>query len=614
MNFARTEMLFLIWAVPLLFLVYVYGFRKRRRVLSGFSSRGSLKKIVGDIRQGRRRLKTALVLCVFLILSVALAGPQYGFQWREVERKGIDIMIALDCSRSMNAGDVKPTRLDRAKREVYDLLAMLQGDRIGLIPFAGTAFLQCPLTMDYQAFHLFLNTLSPDLLPVGGTDLTVALETALRGFNPETKSEKAIIVITDGEHTGGDDPLETARQAGEAGVKVFCIGVGRDDGAPIPEAQGGFKKDASGNIVLSRLDEETLKEMAVLTGGTYVRSVAGDMDLDVIYKDEIRGKMEGTTISSQRKQVWEDRFQWFLALGVLLLVLDFFLPSSRKTSMVMIFILLTMSGATAEAAGMQEGYDAYQEKKYEEALDHFIKAQIKAPDSPEVSYNIGNTLYRMGDFDSARHNFEKALKSKEKDLRHKAHYNLGNALFRQGKLEEALENYTEASKIKPDDRHTRENIEFVKKVMEQLKQQQKENPSDQGTSPQDSEGEASREPDPSAQDDQQDHQKKPSEEDKAEEQQAEGKPSQESQQGQEEESPSPEYAGEMAPDQEPAGSGQEEAASTPQGSSEKEDANAAIMEDAEKKERASRILDRLEDKPGRALMPKYKKRSVEKDW
>ena len=133
MNFARTEMLFLIWTVPLLFLIYLYGFRKRRKVLSAFSSEKGLKTTVGGMAHHRRRVKTALVLGVFLFLSLALAGPQYGFQWRETERKGIDMMIALDCSRSMTAGDIKPTRLDRAKREVYDLLSMLKGDRIGLI-------------------------------------------------------------------------------------------------------------------------------------------------------------------------------------------------------------------------------------------------------------------------------------------------------------------------------------------------------------------------------------------------------------------------------------------------------------------------------------------------
>ena len=227
-----------------------------------------------------------------LFTAVALAGPKYGYRWQEIRQQGVDIIIALDCSRSMTAADIQPTRLERAKREVFDLLAMLQGDRVGLVAFAGTAFLQCPLTLDYDAFNLFLNALSPDYLPVGGTDITGALATALDSFDPKSASDKAVILITDGENTGDGEPLKAAETLKEKKIKLFCIGVGGSDGVPIPEPAGGFKKDRSGQIVLSRLDENTLKKMAVVTGGTYVRSVAGDMDLDAIYTDEIRRTME----------------------------------------------------------------------------------------------------------------------------------------------------------------------------------------------------------------------------------------------------------------------------------------------------------------------------------
>ena len=277
-----------------------------------------------------------------LFTAVALAGPKYGYRWQEIRQQGVDIIIALDCSRSMTAADIQPTRLERAKREVFDLLAMLQGDRVGLVAFAGTAFLQCPLTLDYDAFNLFLNSLSPDYLPVGGTDITGALATALDSFDPKSASDKAVILITDGENTGDGEPLKAAETLKEKKIKLFCIGVGGSDGVPIPEPAGGFKKDRSGQIVLSRLDENTLKKMAVVTGGTYVRSVAGDMDLDAIYTDEIRRTMEAETVSSGRKQVWEDRFQWPLALALLCLVAELMLPVTRKTMLVSLLAALML--------------------------------------------------------------------------------------------------------------------------------------------------------------------------------------------------------------------------------------------------------------------------------
>ena len=303
MSFFRTEMLFFIWTVPLLVLVIVYGKRRRREILRRFSSDYGLDVIAPAKADLRRWIKGLLLLTTVLFTAVALAGPQYGFRWQEIRQRGMDIVIALDCSRSMTATDIQPSRLGRAKREVFDLLTMLRGDRVGLVAFAGTAFLQCPLTLDYDAFDLFLKALSPDYLPVGGTDITGALETATSGFDPKSAADKAIILITDGENTSDGDPVKAAEMLKEKKIKLFCIGVGGSDGVPIPEAAGGFKKDPSGQIVLSRLDENTLKKMAVVTGGTYVRSVAGDMDLDAIYADEIRRTMDAETLTSGRKQV-----------------------------------------------------------------------------------------------------------------------------------------------------------------------------------------------------------------------------------------------------------------------------------------------------------------------
>ncbi len=613
MKFARIEMLFLIWTVPVLFLVVLYGMKRRRRILTRFASARALKTLIPNLPSHRRWLKAGLVLAAAAFLSLALAGPQYGFHWQEIEQKGVDLMIALDCSKSMLARDIQPTRLDRAKREVYDLLSMLQGDRVGLIAFSGTAFLQCPLTLDYQAFHLFLSTLTPDTMPVGGTDIEAAVRTALAGFDPEAATEKAVILITDGEHTGRGDPIQAAEAARDRGIKVFCIGVGSRGGVPVPNEGGGFKKDPSGGIVVTRLDEETLQKIAVLTGGTYVRSVAGDMDLDVIYTREILGKMERSTLTGGRKQVWEDRYQWALLLAVMVLVIEMLLKSTRpKTGAVVLMVLMCWPGF-ARADALREGVAAYERGAYEEALKLFIDAQLDDPDNPKILYNMGNAYYRLEDYENAVHNFRLAQEKGGPELKHKARYNLGNAEFRRQAFQKAIDHYQAALELAPDDLDARQNIEFVKKVMEQQKQQEQQQ--------QQKTGDQNRKESKKSEDEKQtpssrDQQGDPPEERKQEEtarnqpsqdQGAEPEPtpdaSQESSEG--EDRGEKETAGEKPEPSEPSESPNEKTAAS--GEKNKEQNSAQSLQ-------ADRILNRLQDQPGKAMIPFYGQPKVEKDW
>ncbi len=329
MKFANINMLFLIWVAPLILLLFLYGQRRRLKVLKKYAASVSLSIITPNISHKRRWTKNVLLIVASIFVAIALSGPQYGFHWQEMEQKGIDIFIALDCSKSMLASDIKPDRLERAKREVFDLLSMLRGDRAGLVAFAGAAFVQCPLTLDYQAFNLFMGVLNTDYLPVGGTDIAGAINAALEGFPEEKKTEKAIILITDGENTGGN-ALDAAKKALKAGVKIFCIGVGKPEGMPVPEKDGGFKKDKNGKIILTKLDEVTLIKIADLTGGAYVRSVAGDMDLENIYLKKIRGEMEQSTLKSGKKKIWEDRYQWPLGLAIFLFLIMLLIPSRKN--------------------------------------------------------------------------------------------------------------------------------------------------------------------------------------------------------------------------------------------------------------------------------------------
>ena len=594
MTFFRTEMLFFIWVVPVLFLVIVYGLRRRREIMHRFSSSHGLDVIAPDTVGSRRWVKASLLMGTVLFTAVALAGPKYGYRWQEIRQQGVDIIIALDCSRSMTAADIQPTRLERAKREVFDLLAMLKGDRVGLVAFAGTAFLQCPLTLDYDAFNLFLNSLSPDYLPVGGTDITGALATALDSFDPKSASDKAVILITDGENTGGGEPLKAAETLKDNKIKLFCIGVGSSDGVPIPEPDGGFKKDRSGQIVLSRLDENTLKKMAIVTSGTYVRSVAGDMDLDAIYTDEIRRTMEAKTVSSGRKQVWEDRFQWPLALALLCLAIELMLPVARKTLLVSLLAMLILGlQQPADASDTRDGIAAYEKGDFEQALKHFTDAQLNAPDKPETLYNVADGYYKTGNFDAAAEHYKQALETDDTQLKRKALYNLGNAEFRRGRAKEAIGHYEAALAIDPDDRQTQENLAFVKKAMEQ-QQQPGDNRKNQDKK--DQENEAKPKEDGEAQ----------STEDQEQDGARENRPAGEQEQQR------PEFEDEMDEQQKQQQARADEPQNDQQPSTQAQPAQPG--ETAGDPQQAERMLNRLQDQPGRALMPATGKRTVEKDW
>lgn len=586
MKFAHIELLLLIWSVPLLGLVYFYGFRRRRGIMAAWAGARSLEGLIPPALTRRRLQRAGLILLAALFMTLAAAGPQVGFRWQEVRQRGVDLIIALDCSRSMLAGDIQPTRLERAKREIYDLLNMLEGDRVGLVAFGGTAFLQCPLTVDAQAFYLFLKVLTPDYLPVGGTDLTAAVQTALGAFDPRSPAEKAVILITDGENTGDKDPVEAARAAEKAGVKLFCIGVGSGDGVPVPAKGGGFQKDRDGQIVLSRLDEAVLSRMALVTGGTYVRSVAGDMDLDTIYHDQIRARMEQAELEGGRKQVWADRFQWPLALALALLFAALWLPPAGRSGAAALFILvlsLPPNLPPAMAGPLQEGYKAYQKEHYDQALQKFIQGQLKAPEDPAVLYNLGNAYYKTGNYQAAKEHYAQALSHAPEALKPKLLYNLGNSDYRLGDLQGAVDHYQAALKAAPRDRQAKENLAYVKRQLQ--KQQQQQRPGDQG------------EPRGSRQN--------------ADQQQG-GQP-QQKQAGQDQSSQSQGSAGQDKKDQQPPpAAGDLARRDRPE---EQQDGRQQKPEPGQgPRPAAADPLNRLKDEPGRALMPAYQKRSVEKDW
>ena len=322
MTFYRLWLLNLIWLLPFLIFLFAVAGRKRDQALERFADNDLLIRLCKPESRTRRTAKSIFLILAAGLMMVGLAGPRWGEHFQEVTQKGVDIIVCMDVSMSMLVEDIKPNRLERAKREVMDLIRVIRGDRLGLVAFAGKAFLQCPLTLDYNALVMFLDQLSSDLIPVYGTDLGDAIDTAHASFEKESITDKVILLITDGEDNE-EKGLSAARRAGDEGIRIFVFGIGDPSGGPVPQmGKGGFEKDKDGKLILSKLQEKTLADIAGASGGVYVRSIEGDMDLDRLYFDGIRKKTEAGILKTGKIKIFEERFHFFLSAAFILLLLE----------------------------------------------------------------------------------------------------------------------------------------------------------------------------------------------------------------------------------------------------------------------------------------------------
>ena len=332
MQFGKLIFIHGIWIVIAVALFLVWAFKRRHSLLQAFAQNEILKRLTEHVSIQKQKYKYVLLVFTLLFIVFALVQPKWGYHWEKIQRRGIDVIVAIDVSKSMLADDVKPTRLDRAKREILDLIKMMNGDRIGLIAFSGTAFVQCPLTLDYGACRMFVDELNPTLIPRGGTQVGEAIKKAVAAFEGEEKKNRALIIITDGEDHDSA-PIEAAKLAAEKGIKIYCIGIGTPDGSPIritgKKGKKVYLKDSQGQLILSKLDENTLKKVALITGGAYIRASASGIELEKIYKDRI-AKMEKNDLQSTRQKRYEPRFQWPLALGLLFLITESLITDYKK--------------------------------------------------------------------------------------------------------------------------------------------------------------------------------------------------------------------------------------------------------------------------------------------
>lgn len=332
MRYANIEAINLLWILLGLTVFLFWVSVKRKEQLCSFAVSEVASQIFQTKNNKIKILKLTLRILVLFFLVFALTRPQWGFHWQQISRKGVDIFIAVDVSKSMLAEDIKPNRLERTKLAIKDIVTKLEGDRVGLIAFAGSAFIQCPLTVDYSGFLLGLESLNTDLIPRGGTSIGRAIDAALEGFKGGLKKYSVLIMITDGENHEGS-PSKKIEELKKQGIKVYTIGIGTEEGELIPvvDENGSkrFLKDRQGNVVKTRLDDKLLKELALKTGGSYVHASPLNFGLELLYDKKI-SQLEEREIESKQAKRYEDRFQIFLLLAFVLLSVEMCLSTYKK--------------------------------------------------------------------------------------------------------------------------------------------------------------------------------------------------------------------------------------------------------------------------------------------
>jgi len=332
LKFERPDMLYWLIIIPVLIIIYVLVRVRKDRLFKRFANVKMRNYLVPQRSNRRSIFKFVLFLLMIACLILGLANLQSGSKMEEVKREGIDLYIAVDVSNSMNAQDIVPSRLDRSKQAINKLINDLQGDRLGVIVFADKAFVQLPITTDYGAAKMFLASVSTGSVASQGTAIGEAINLAMNSFADDERS-KAIIIISDGEDHENDAAMKAAEDAARKGIRIYTIGMGLPDGAPIPEYNQngrmiGYKKDKNGNTIVTRLDEDMLRRIANAGGGMYVRANNSNVGLEQIYDDI--SKMEKSEVETQVFTDYEDQFQWFVGAAIILLLLLVFVSSGKK--------------------------------------------------------------------------------------------------------------------------------------------------------------------------------------------------------------------------------------------------------------------------------------------
>ena len=489
MSFSSPGYLALLALAPLSALAYLLLDRWRRRALARFAPGQDAREVSAAVGSGGRAVKAALVVLAVAALAVALARPRLGEHEVVVRQEGANVVIALDVSRSMFAGDVEPSRLGLAQRETVVLLDRLRGHRVGLVLFARSAILRSPITTDMRPVReLVLSAAEANVLVAPGSDLGGAVRTAMRALEAGDAESKAIVLVTDGEDHESE-ALAAAREAGRAGIVLFIAGVGTEAGALVPVIDSETGLPVSGQEVreppvVTRLNEGLLRRMAAATSqGDYL---PGDRLAD------LAGAIDGldrTSFDVERQLQPIERFQWVALIALVALVLEALLPQRRlrlrpafrlprlmpRAAHLSVLVLAALlAGACSSAVGglITEGNDAYERGDYEAALEAYRRAAAIAPDRQEPHLNAGLALHQLERYQEASDETVRALPIDDPLEAGRVHYNLGNHYFRLGRFPEALESYREALLLNPRDRDAKHNLELALQVVSRLQEQE----------------------------------------------------------------------------------------------------------------------------------------------
>jgi Ca-activated chloride channel family protein len=512
MHFAQP--VFLIVALALgvaLVALFVHLSFSRRRALALLGAKHLLANLTASVSIVRRRIKEAMVVTGVVLVGVALARPQWGFRWEEAHRRGVDVLFAVDTSKSMLTPDVKPNRLERAKLAVRDLVQKFPDDRVGLVAFAGSAFLETPLTLDHSIFEQSLDGLDTNVIPLGGTNVASAIDVAEKALaNDEHK--KVLVLLTDGEDLSGD-AINAAEAAAKKGLVVYTVGVGTPHGELIPIASKGgqtrFVKDDAGNFVTSKLDESLLRRIATVTSGSYRALGDNGQGLESLYRDEL-ATLPRSDLAARSEKVPIERYQWPLGIGLLFLGIEPMIRERRRTRVrataksqtparrrPLVARLAAPSAAALATmllivpsafASPQSAERAYKEGQFAKAESDYAGAAKKAPTDPRLEFNLGAAAYRTGDLDAATKSFESALHTDDLKLQQRAYYNLGDATYRGGEKtlkdgktddtirtwKQSVSDYEAALRLDRKDADAQYNLDFVKKRLADLQKKQDE--------------------------------------------------------------------------------------------------------------------------------------------
>ena len=498
MNFAYGYMLWMLLIIPpLLVAFFWWAWRERQRLMAQFIQSRLLPGLISGVSPTRQKARFVLLILAFVFLIVALARPQWGFNWEESKQKGLDIVVAIDTSKSMLAEDIAPNRLQRAKLAALDLMQLAQSDRLGLVAFAGGAFLQCPLTIDDSAFRQSVEALDVNIIPQGGTALAEAIDTALTAFK-EGDNFKVLVIFTDGEDND-ENALEAAQAAAKEGMKIFTIGIGTAEGEllRVKDAKGrtDYIRDDQGNVVKSRLNETLLQQIAGSTDGGFYLPMRGAKTIDTLYEKGLAPlpKSEGQEKLVKRMH---ERYHWPLTIAITLLLIETLMPERKRTreskgqaasrtqpavatAVVLGLLLPAISPASTSSALKDYGSGSFTNAltEYERLLDAQGKRQ--KPEDLRLHFNAGAAAYRATNYSAAIQHFSAVLAAPDIKLQAKAYYNLGSTHFRLGqqakdldKLEEAwkesLKQFNHAVELDKTNQDAQFNKAFVEERLKQI--------------------------------------------------------------------------------------------------------------------------------------------------